>query len=273
MKTSLSSFLYQNYSLIEAIEHIAMAGYDAVDIWGGRPHAYRNDLHEHQIRAIRNQLDDFGLEIASFIPAQRHYPISLCSPNTPIRMDSIKDIEIAIELAARLGTSIISVLPGHTLHHQSLDEGWDLLADSLLRICEFAGHYDVLLAIEPADKFTTDLINTSVQALDMIDQIACENFGVVFDTGHALIVGEDPDSAIRNLKDRLFHIHLTDNHGEQDEQLIPGEGRFDFQTLISALKSVQYEGFLTAEPGWDYTLDPDSAAIETREYLEYLLKE
>lgn len=273
MRTSLSSFLYLNYSLIETIEQIAMAGYDAVDIWGGRPHAYRDDLHEYEIRMIHDQLDDFGLEIASFIPAQPHYPINLCSPNAAIRMAGIQDIQMSIELAARLETSIISILPGHTLHHQSLDEGWDLLADSLARIGEFAGHYDVLLAIEPADKYATDLINTTVQAMDMIDQIGCDNFGVVFDTGYALIAGEDTDTAIRALKDRLFHIHLSDNHGERDERLLPGKGQFDFQTLITTLKSIQFEGFLTAEPGWQYTLDPDSAAIETREYLEFILEE
>ena len=273
VRTSLSSSLYINYLLPEAIEHIAMAGFDAVDIWGGRPHAYRNDLREYEIRTIRKLLDDFGLEIASFIPAQRRYPISLCSPNPVIRMDGIRDLQTSIELAARLGTYIISILPCHTLHSQSMDEGWELLADSLIQICEFAGYYDVLIAIEPTDPFQTDLINTTVQAMDMVDEIGCDNCGVIFDTGHALIAGEDTVTAIHNLRDKLFHIHLSDNHGKTDERLIPGKGLFDFHTLITTLQSVQFEGFLTAEPGWAYTLDPDPAAIETREYLEVLMRE
>lgn len=273
MRTSLSSFLYLNYPLEEAIEHIAMAGFDAVDIWGGRPHAYQDDLREHEIRAIRTQLDNFGLEIASFIPAQRHYPISLCSPFPTIRMAGIHYIQTSIELAARLGTSIISILSGHTLNNQSQDEGWELFADSLDQICYFAGHYDVLIAIEPADKFQTDLINTTHQALDMIEEVGCENCGVLFDTGYALIAKEKPATAILHLRDKLFHIHLNDNDGEQNESLIPGKGRFDFDTLITTLKTVHYEGFLSAEPGWHYTLDPDTAAIESREFLEKLMEE
>ncbi len=91
------------------------------------------------------------------------------------------------------------------------------------------------MAIEPADKFSSDLINTTVQAMDMIDQIGCDNFGVVFDTGHALIAGEEPDTAIRALGDRLFHIHLSDNLRERDDGFDPGKGRFDFQTLIATL--------------------------------------
>lgn len=271
MRTSLSSFLYYNFSLEEAIQHTAMAGFDAIDVWGGRPHAYRRDLREHEIRAICALLDDLGLEIASFIPAQFQYPTNLCSPNKVIRMDSIRYLEDSIETAARLGASIISVSPGHTLNDQSLDEGWELLADSLSRVCEFAGHYDVLIALEPSDEYETDLVNTTLHALDMVDQIACDNCGVLFDTGHALIAGEDTPTALNSLGDRLFHLHLSDNHGERDEHLIPGKGRYDFRELIAILKATHFEGFLTAEPGWDYTLNPDPAAIETQEFLYALI--
>jgi len=271
LKSSLSSYLYLNYSLEDAIRKIAVAGFDAVDIWGGRPHAYRNDLREHDIRNIRILIDDLGLEIASFIPAQRHYPISLCNPLNPIRYESVHYIQNAIETAARLDAPIISVCPGHTLHNQDLDDGWERLADSLQRICEFAGHYEVLIALKPSDRYQSDLINTTIQAMDMIDQLGCDNLGVVFDTGHALLAGENTSSAIVNLGDRLFHLHLHDNDGQQDQHLIPGRGKFDFNALIHALRLAMFEGFLSTELDWTYTLDPDAAAIETQEYLERLI--
>ncbi len=62
MRTSLSSFLLSFYSLNEAIKHIAMAGFDAVDIWGGRPHAIGYDLSNTISALLHDQLDDFGLE-------------------------------------------------------------------------------------------------------------------------------------------------------------------------------------------------------------------
>ncbi len=271
MKTSLSSFLYYHYSLEEAIERAAAAGFDAIDIWGGRPHAYQNDLFEHDIRRIKTQLDNFGLEVASFIPAQFQSHVNLCHPRKFVRNDSIVYIYTCIETAARLGAPIISVTPGHTQHHQDLDAGWDLMADSLLRICEFASHYEVLIAIEPSDPFETDLINTTLQAMDMIDQLGCDNLGVLFDAGHALIAGEDISAAIGNLGDRLFHVHLSDNDGQCDQHLIPGQGNFDFQALVHALRLALYEGFLTAEPGWDYTLDPDPAAIASQDFIQNLI--
>lgn len=271
MKTSLSTFIYCNYSLEEAIQRISVAGFDAVDIWGGRPHAYRNDLYEHEIKYIRRVIDDLGLQIASFNPAQFRYPFSLCSPIENIRMDSVQYIKGAIEMGVRLGASIINIFPGHTLHDQDLDDGWERLADSLNRICEFAGHYNVLIALEPGNKYQTDLINTTLHALDMIDQLGCDNLGVLFDCGNASIVGEDTLTAIENLSDRLFYLHINDNDGKKDQKLIPGHGQFDFLTLIHSLRLIAFDGFISADLGWDYTINPDPAAIETQEFLENLM--
>lgn len=271
MKTSLSSYLYYNYSLEDAIRNTAAAGFDAIDIWGGRPHAYRDDLHEHEIRRIRLLLNDLGLTVTSLIPAQTHSQIKLCHPKKAIRSDSIAYLNTCVETAARLGAPIISVLPGHSLHGQDMDAAWDLLADSLVQICEFASNYNVLIAIEPADVYESDLINTSIQALDMLEQIGCENLGVLFNTGHALLAGEDTSTVICNLGDQLLHVHLSDNDGKSDQHLVPGQGIFDFKALIHALQLTLYEGSLTAEPGWDYTLDPEPAAIACQDFMQNLI--
>ncbi len=273
MKSSLSTFLYCHYSLEEAIQLISIAGYDAVEIWGGRPHAYRNDLREHEIRKICHLIDDLGLQVALFNPAQINYPCSLCSPTENIRMDSVHYIEDSIDMGVKLGASIITVFPGHTLYNQELDDGWERLADSLDRICEFAGHYNVLIAIEPGNKYQTDLINTTIQAVDMIDQLGCDNLGVLFNCGNAMIVGEDTSTAVEHLGDRLIAVHVNDNDGKTDQKLIPGQGQFDFRSLIHALRLILFEGFISADLGWDYTINPDPAAIETQEYIDNLINQ
>jgi len=271
MRTSLSTSVFLNFPLGEAIQRISVAGFDAIDVWGGRPHAYRNDLHEHEIQHIRGLINNLGMEIASFIPAQFRYPISLCSPDPHIRNDSISYLKTSVETAVRLAAPIVSVCPGHTLFGQDIDDGWNRLADSINKICEYAVHYDVLIALEPVDQYRSDLINTSIQAMDMIDQLDCDNLGVVFDTGNALIHHEDPASVFEILGERLFHIHISDNDGSQDQHLVPGHGNFDFENLIQVLKTIPYEGFLSGELGWRYTINPGPAAVETSEFLANLL--
>jgi len=133
-KLSLSTFLYFNYPLAESVRRIAYAGYDGIDIWGGRPHAYRHDLQEGEIAALVRQIESAGMKVASFIPAQFRYPTSLCSPDDRVRLDSIEYIQDSIETAAAFKAPIVSICPGHTLYGQGLADGLDRLRDSVHRI-------------------------------------------------------------------------------------------------------------------------------------------
>ena len=138
MKTSLSSFIFLNYTLADAIRFTAQSGFEGIDIWGGRPHAYRRDLGDKDIAGLRRLLSDEGLSVASFIPAQFRYPTSLCSPIETIWSDSVRYIQDSIETAAALGAPLVSVCPGHTLHGQTKEDGIRRLAEALSEIASFA---------------------------------------------------------------------------------------------------------------------------------------
>lgn len=267
MKLSLSSFVYVNYPLSEAIRRTAAAGYDGIDIWGGRPHAYRTDLTAEEIADLRCTLEGEGLAVASFIPAQFRYPTSLCSPNDTIRRDSVAYICDSIKTAAALGAPIVSVCPGHTIYGQSLEDAMERLSASLCAIAEFAAGYGLRVAIEPADRYETDLVPTCSEALKLVNKLGYKNLGVLLDCGHAHVVGESATAAVSDLGDRLFHVHLNDNNGLRDQHLVPGEGSFEFAPFLAALRGAGYEGFLAVELSWDYTLDPDPAARLTVERL------
>jgi len=271
MKLSLSSFIYFNYPLDEAIRRTAAAGFDGIDIWGGRPHAYRNDLSEREILALRQLLQDQGLAVASFIPAQFRYPSSLCSPNETIRQASVRYIQDSIETAAALGAPIVSVCPGHTLYGQSREDGIERLSESLWAITEFATRHTMRIAIEPADKYETDLLLTCADTLALIEKLGYENLGVLLDNGHAQVVGESSVHAVQLLGDRLFHVHIDDNNGLRDQHVVPGDGVFDFPPFVAALREAGYDGYLAAELGWDYTVEPDPAARLTFERMRRIL--
>ena len=270
MKYSLSSFVYFNAALQDAIDQTAAFGYDGIDIWGGRPHAFRRDLSEADCLELRRQTERLGLAVASFIPAQFRYPTCLCSPIPAIHEDSIAYIQDSILTASRLGAPIVSVCPGHTLRGQSQQDGWEKLKFSLLRICQFASVYRIKIAIEPADHYETDLVNTIADAARLIAETDMANLGVLLDSGHVHVSAEPMADAFKAAGDRLFHIHIDDNLGKRDQHLIPGEGNIDFAEFYRLVTASGYRGYLCAELSWDYTADPDMAARQTIERLRAL---
>jgi len=205
--------------------------------------------------------------VPNFIPAQFRYPSILCSLNEAVRQDSVRYVESAIDNALRLGAASVSICPGMTLHGEDLDQGWAQLRKSFCELLDYTEGADVALVIEPAHKAETTLILTVDDGLRMIDEIGSERLGILLDTGHANVNGEDLAEVVRKLKDVPFHIHIDDNNGDSDAHMVPGEGSIDFGPFVAALDEIGYQGFVSAELGFQYTLDPDAAVEETYSVL------
>jgi len=262
MKFSQSSFVYFNYPLQEAIRRLHQHGYQGIEVWGGRPHAYRRDLDD-ELDEIAALLDRLEMAVPNFIPAQFRYPSILCSPNEAVRRDSVHYIQDAIDAAGRLGAPYVSLCPGMTLFGQDLEQGWAQLRRSFTELLDYTAGTDVVLLIEPAHKAESTLILTVEDGQRMIEEIGSERMGILLDTGHAHLNGEDLAKVVAGLKGVPLHIHIDDNHGQGDAHLIPGEGNIDFAPFVQALLEIDYQGFVSAELGFQYTLDPDPAVEET----------
>ncbi len=161
--------------------------------------------------------------------------------------------------------------PGHTLFGQSREDGLHRLGDSLNAIAEFAARYQMRVAIEPADRYETDLLQDCATALELLNQLGYDNLGVLMDNGHVHIVGESEEEAIRLLGNKLFHVHINDNFGVRDQHLVPGDGNCNFTPLMEALRREGYSGFLGVELSWDYVLDPDQASRLSFERLNKVM--
>lgn len=271
MKFAQSSFVYFNYSLQDAIQRLARLGYDGIEIWGGRPHMYRDDLN-NQLDEITRLLAQNNLTVCNFIPAQFRYPSILCSLNETVRRDSVTYIKSAMDNAARVGAPSVSVCPGMTLHGENIAQGWAQLRRSLIEVLEYAEKKNLRVLIEPAHRWETTLIRTVDEALRMIAEIQSPRLGVLLDTGHAHVNGEDLADAVRKLKNVPLHIHIDDNDGASDSHHIPGAGKIDYAPFARALNEIGYAGFVSVELGFQYTLEPDAAVQQSLVALRALFE-
>lgn len=275
MKFSISSKLYCNYTLEETIKRVAGLGYPAIEIWGGRPHAYYRDMGSQALISVREALKHTGLAVSGFIPAQFGYPTSLCSPSSSIRTDSVDYIKRSIETSVALGCRKVSLCPGRTLYGQGYEKGMLQLTASLDELVEYALKKDVLLLLEPAHMFESDLILTVKEGARLIEGRRYTNMGIVLDTGHCHVNKESLVDSVYLLHDKgiPMHIHLDDNNTLADQHKIPGEGTICFVPFLQALTETGYDGFLTVELGFDYTSNPDAAAYQSRKMLLSLTEE
>ncbi len=85
--------------------------------------------------------------------------------------------------------------------------------------------------------------------LMLLQEINSKHFRLCFDTGHHHVFSKTPLSLwMEKLGEYLAEVHLHDNHGEMDEHLPIGEGRFDFKELFSLFSRWGLNPIHTLEP-------------------------
>lgn len=272
MKISTATSVFVNYQLPQAIDAIAQRGFEGVDIWCGRPHLYRHDHPPAWLEGLREQLAAHRLTPVSLMPAFFRYPYSLSSPVEAIRLDSIQYVIETIQNAEAVRCKQVLIVPSHSLQGQTIDEARRRYLDSLATICPLAEEKDVMLGLEILYPGLSDYMCSSQDALAAIQDLKSPCLGVVIDTGHLNLSGEDTERAIQNLGYHLLQVHVNDNDGHQQQNLIPGEGTYDFPRLIQLLHQVGYAGFLSLELGWGYTFDPVPAVSEALRRMQNYLQ-
>jgi len=100
----------------------------------------------------------------------------------------------------------------------------------------------VTLALEPLNRFETDMVNTVDQAIAIVDDLNSPYLKILLDTFHSNIEEKDIPASIIKLGDRLVHIQANEN-----DRGTPGTGHLDWLGIRDALRTIGYDGSLVIE--------------------------
>jgi protein FrlC len=273
MKISTSTSLLVNYLLEDAVDEVISTGFEGIDVWCGRPHLYRHDYSEEYIKALGGKIAASGLTVTSVMPAFFRYPYSIASPLKVICDDSVRYMFDCIDNAKLLGAESVLVVPINNVFSQSIEETRKVFINSLAVICEYAESKNISLNIEVLYSKLSGFVCETKQAVQIIREIGSNCLGIVLDTGHLNLSGENIESALETAGDLLKQVHINDNTGKDQQNAVPGEGDFDFSQFIRLLNNNDYKGFLSLELGWHYSFDPVPVMAKAIEVTKnYLLK-
>lgn len=91
-----------------------------------------------------------------------------------------------------------------------------------------------------------ELVGAGAGAVAVLEETDPNKIGICLDVGWALRCGEDPSHLIRVIGNRLRAVHVRDFSDGAWCQAV-GEGDLDIGTMLGALDSSSFEGWLTVE--------------------------
>ncbi|WP_231188480.1 sugar phosphate isomerase/epimerase [Haladaptatus sp. DYF46] len=286
MKFGFSSNAFREYELEEALDALADAGYDGVEILLDDPHLYPPTADNERIEQVLTMLDDRELAISNcnafMLSAMErseesleakysrdtelfHHP-SFVEPVKEDREKRVEHTKAALKTAAALDVPHISIPPGGPVPEQiPRDEAMDMFTEGLQNALKTAEEVNVDVLVEPEPEL---LIETSNEFLTLVDKIDSPRLKCNFDVGHFYSVNEDPVPLIDKLSSYTGHYHLEDIPADRThEHTQLGEGAIDINGFLESLESTGYDGFVTIEL-YPYGETAAETAHEAMHFLE-----
>ena len=196
------------------------------------------------IRVVGRILDELGLErtTCSVLPREAN----LIDADRNVRARGVEFLNQCVERTAELGGRLIcgplyaglGVMSGR----RRTEDEWKWAVEGLQVAAQQARKVDVTLCVEPLNRFETYFLNTLTDAAYLVRDVGEPNVLVHFDTFHANIEERHPADSLRAVAKMLGHVHVSEN-----DRGIPGTGHNDWRGILSALKEVRYDGWMTIE--------------------------
>jgi sugar phosphate isomerase/epimerase len=238
------------------LARIAAWGYDGVEL------AIRDPVLV-DVPALDKLLAKYHLTVPAIGTGQAwgEEGLSLTSPDPAVRIAAQGRLKSHIPLAARFNAIIIiGLLRGITPTGQSHDQSMQYLVEALQECTAAASPLGVRLALEPLNRYETDLIHTTLEGLDLLELVGVPNLGLLLDTFHMNIEEPSIEDSIRLCGSRIFHFHVADSN-----RWYPGAGHLDFRSILTALLATGYQGYVSGE----FMPKPDSETA-ARQNIEVL---
>ena len=243
IKFGVSTWLWTSPFITESIEvlfpKIADMGFDVVEIAVEDPalidiSTLKRGLQKHNLTA--NVCGAFG-------PTR-----DLTNEDPAIHKNCFNYVESCLNLCVELNASFFggpmysAVGKARMLSPEKRKAEWDLAVKNLRVVCDMASSRGLQIALEPLNRFESDLVNTTADVSRLIRDINHPSAKIMLDGFHMNIEEKDIEQAVIMAGKNLIHVQVSENY-----RGTPGTGQTRWDAYRRGLDSINYTGAVTIE--------------------------
>lgn len=224
----------------ELFKACANAGVEVVEI--SRPKTEVDALDYDSLKSISEK---YGVEIWSFhLP---FYPFSEIDISKPeMAKESVEYLCNIIDKATGIGIDKFVIhASGEPIGDEERKTRMECAKKSLDTLAKYAKARGAVICVEDLPR---SCLGRSIS--DMKELLSAnEDLRACFDTNHLLY--DDNIELVKAIGDKIVTLHVSDFDMVNERHWIPGEGKNDWQGILSALKEVGYNGPWLYEMGFE----------------------
>ncbi|EJB05747.1 hydroxypyruvate isomerase [Rhizobium leguminosarum bv. trifolii WSM597] len=191
--------------------------------------------------AIEAALDETGLAVTSIVAEPM---IALTDAGN--RQAWLKGLAQSVAAAKRLGAPVLIAQAGNDLPGVTREQQRRALTETLKAGADILRGSGVRLGVEPLNIRIDHIgyfLDSTSEGLDIIDDIARPEIGIVYDIYHSAVMDERTEEVLDGRLDRVFHVHVADHPGRNE----PGSGGIDLAHRLGWIFANGYDGAVGLE--------------------------
>ena len=195
---------------------------------------------------VSKALKDNGLEVSvcgAFGPTK-----DLTHEDAKVHRQCFDYLEQCFELCNALGVTFLAgpmysaVGKARMVSQEQRKKEWELAVSNLRKACVMANENGLSIALEPLNRFESDMVNTAEDVMRMVNDINHKSVRVLLDGFHMTIEEQNIREAFNTVGDKLIHVQVSENH-----RGIPGTGLAPWQDFKLGLTDIDYKGAVVIE--------------------------
>jgi sugar phosphate isomerase/epimerase len=253
MKLATTTSDFQNYtdSQAETLKYIRNAGFQYADYNFCIDHRKKNGVYSENFQNYFDEMNK-AAETQNVKLVQAHSPMGRpLDDGGQLLNDTLRCVDAC-------GAWGIPNLVVHSGYMPGISAEETLLRNKefFMPLLERAERYGLNILVENFNKMYLDgwwWIDNATDLKKMVELVNHPLFHAVWDVGHANLQEMPQDEELRLLGSHVRALHIHDNMSDSDDHLAPYLGNLNFDSVMTGLADIGYNGYFTFEVGGFFT--------------------
>ena len=259
------------------LEHCFMGakeyGYDYIELWGGRPHAYAPDLKAGDINEVRRLIEKYEMPVLGYTPEHNAYPYNYMIGSEAQRRDAIDYLKLSLEMAKEMGAEFVLTSPANGGYLATYDQLWSRLEKNIQELGDYAAKLEIKLVVEALTPYESNFFTRANDLVELFRRVDNPYVVGMCDIVPPFVQHESIMAYFDKLGNKMDHMRIIDGENGSDTHLIPGEGNIPIKEMLYEMKRIGYDKTATLELVTNYINEPRFYAKRAIDNMRELMAE
>ena len=273
LKVGMFTSGYQRNPLEHCFMDAKEYGYDYIELWGGRPHAYAPDLKAGDINEVRRLIEKYEMPVLGYTPEHNAYPYNYMIGSEAQRRDAVDYLKLSLEMAKEMGAEFVLTSPANGGYLATYDQLRSRLEKNIQELGDYAAKLEIKLVVEALTPYESNFFTRANDLVELFRRVDNPYVVGMCDIVPPFVQHESIMAYFDKLGNKMDHMHIIDGENGSDTHMIPGEGNIPIKEMLYEMKRIGYDKTATLELVTNYINEPRFYAKRAIDNMRELMAE